>query len=409
MLNGLSGIAWGNLCHRDGTAENIPARLRALTSDIPSVRSKALADLSESIVYYGTVYQATPYVVPFLIEMAASPTVADRARLLQLLATLASPWWYTVSPGDVYSADDDGSPEWHGEAQTGLTWVGATHRAVLAGIPVYVELLRSDGNAQVRAAVTCVLAECTDLPYEMFSALTEDITKEPDPAVQVSRFFAASRLLRNSRRHKDAPTAKAILPMAEHLFENTETHPLARTVAALALFRLGDAEAAGLAETYLKQTLRNPEPVDTDYRSLLWSGGVGIVAAVCETLAASDRHSSVEETVGLVLDAIPPNIESADTEEIVTVALSVLRLLDMEVRNPGPYAELSIPAVPSELTPFQREMLLRLCDTFDRWEAVNTDLVRAFRRYGLPSPEQLRHFLNGTEGSPLNFHDPFVQ
>lgn len=89
MLKGLDEIEWEKLSHAYGSARDVPGLLRALLSDEAANRESALAELYGSIWHQGTIYEATIFAVPFLIELLAHPATADKAGIACLLASIA--------------------------------------------------------------------------------------------------------------------------------------------------------------------------------------------------------------------------------------------------------------------------------------------------------------------------------
>src|SRR5262245_57074435 len=99
MLAGLDTIHWD--AHRDayGSATGVPVLLRGLASARPELRQAALDNLYLAICpAQRTVAEAAAVAVPFLWELAASPAVRERARVLILLAHIARA---TGDTGDV--------------------------------------------------------------------------------------------------------------------------------------------------------------------------------------------------------------------------------------------------------------------------------------------------------------------
>ncbi len=90
MLDTLDQIDWRALSHAYGEADDVPELLRKLARGDEQTRQDALYSLYGSTYHQGTVYQATAYAVPFLIEMLQSEAVAGRNDILVLLVHLAS-------------------------------------------------------------------------------------------------------------------------------------------------------------------------------------------------------------------------------------------------------------------------------------------------------------------------------
>src|SRR3984885_12690474 len=87
-LVGLNSIPWGELTHAYGAADDVPGLLLALRTPVPAEAGEdaPLWQLFGNIWHQGTVYEATAYAVPFLIELAADRRTPDRLGILSLLA-----------------------------------------------------------------------------------------------------------------------------------------------------------------------------------------------------------------------------------------------------------------------------------------------------------------------------------
>ena len=92
MLDGLDQIAWKRLSHAYGPATDVPALIRRLTNGSSDEREEALGELHGNIWHQGTVYEATPYAVPFLLEVVTDPRIPDRHYVLSLLQAIAEGW-----------------------------------------------------------------------------------------------------------------------------------------------------------------------------------------------------------------------------------------------------------------------------------------------------------------------------
>ncbi|MFE7441554.1 hypothetical protein ACFU7X_13955, partial [Streptomyces chartreusis] len=130
VLAGLDDRPWGDVEHAYGSAEDVPAVLRALADDDPEKAGAALNELYGNIWHQGTVYAATVEAVPFLARLAAAGYRS--ADVLVLLGSIAE------------SEDEYGVPR------------GACRTAVAAQLPLVLPLLDA-GDAQVRqgAAWAC--------------------------------------------------------------------------------------------------------------------------------------------------------------------------------------------------------------------------------------------------------------
>src|SRR5690349_20497174 len=86
MLEDLDRVDWSKLRHAYGEASAVPALIRALASPVSEYWEQALDDLRGCILHQGTVYEATLFAVPFLIELLEYDTVQCKEELLKDLA-----------------------------------------------------------------------------------------------------------------------------------------------------------------------------------------------------------------------------------------------------------------------------------------------------------------------------------
>ncbi len=59
MLEHLDEVAWRELHHAYGPADNVPGLIRKLTAGSDADRQRAVDDLFGSLVHQGTVYEAS--------------------------------------------------------------------------------------------------------------------------------------------------------------------------------------------------------------------------------------------------------------------------------------------------------------------------------------------------------------
>ncbi len=142
VLDELDDVAWDRLGHAYGAATDVPGILR----EVAAGDADALSELFGNIWHQGTVYEATAYAVPFLVELLDVPGT-DVTGLLGLLSVIADGYSYA----DVHeSPSADADSELGRRVEKELGWVRAARDAVAAGAPVYLRLL-ADGSEDVRA------------------------------------------------------------------------------------------------------------------------------------------------------------------------------------------------------------------------------------------------------------------
>jgi hypothetical protein len=90
MLERLDAIDWSRLNTCYGHSEEIPVALRNLLSDDAALRRVAFGTLHTELTHQGSIYEASVYVVPFLLDLLALPDMPDKLSLVELLANLGS-------------------------------------------------------------------------------------------------------------------------------------------------------------------------------------------------------------------------------------------------------------------------------------------------------------------------------
>ena len=108
MLEGLDRVDWKTLRHAYGAAADVPELIRALLSEDPAERKAAIHELFGNIYHQGTVYEASSYAVPFLMELLASPSTPDHESVACLLASIASGTGYF----EVHASDENSREKW---------------------------------------------------------------------------------------------------------------------------------------------------------------------------------------------------------------------------------------------------------------------------------------------------------
>lgn len=188
MLEGLDAIAWGELEHAYGSADDVPEILRQLAEG----DDEALWELFGNIWHQGTVYSATSPAVPFLVEILdAEP--APRARILNLLAAIAD--------GASYHDVHDGRPgsptahlpEMQAKVALELTWVTRARDAVEAGVAAYLRMLIHP-DEEVRGAAAHLLGWCKSRRGDIEPAFAERLARDESELVRTSVVLAAMSL-----------------------------------------------------------------------------------------------------------------------------------------------------------------------------------------------------------------------
>jgi len=143
MLEGLDEVEWSELdgCYR--SAADAPHLLRAMTSTDPPVARAAQQELFDNIYHQGTIYQATPAVVPFFAQIARSPSAQNRVLVVLDLGALARGESYLVVHADFH--EKRGEPMDEHRLQQEVRWVHEIREAVARECPELInEAERAD-------------------------------------------------------------------------------------------------------------------------------------------------------------------------------------------------------------------------------------------------------------------------
>jgi hypothetical protein len=84
-----SEVNWAATTHAYGPATDIPDILSKLESDEKSERKNAMWELYGNVWHQGSRYPATVLIVPFLVRLAANPTIKDRDQIALFIPFLA--------------------------------------------------------------------------------------------------------------------------------------------------------------------------------------------------------------------------------------------------------------------------------------------------------------------------------
>lgn len=194
ILGTLDEVPWDRLEHNYGSAGDVPGLLRALTRRHEA--GDALAELENLLFHQGNwICPAVPAAVPFLVELAVSTEVPDRAHLVLLLATLAR------------------------EARSlSEKWVNpAWPAAWAAAVPALVGLL-DDGEVTVRRAAAYALAAADP---QVSTALTARFPVEPDLTARIGLVLAVGELTADApwpaeRSEDPEPQVRLAATLARH-------------------------------------------------------------------------------------------------------------------------------------------------------------------------------------------------
>ncbi|CAK9087900.1 Uncharacterized protein SCF082_LOCUS45564, partial [Durusdinium trenchii] len=226
MLRTLDNVDWKSLEHAYGSAEDVPDLIRQLLSQDAKVRSDVMWHLYGNVFHQGTRYPATPYVIPFLIELCSNPDILDRGEILRFWGSLITgyfsvqerPTWgdgtHIYFCGEIQEGDDDDP---YSEA------LHQIYRNSLSAKELLFRLL-TDEEVSVRAGAAWVLACLPTLGDPLIDRLRSQLRREANGWVRAAIAFSLGEI-------GDSDSLRQILG------SDTE-HPAARCMAACELARI---------------------------------------------------------------------------------------------------------------------------------------------------------------------------
>lgn len=400
MLDTLDQIDWRALSHAYGEADDVPELLRKLAWGDEQTRQDALYSLYGNIYHQGTVYQATAYAVPFLIEMLQSEAVAGRDKILVLLVHLASghSYWAVHQHlsifDDIYPGRKE-SPEFKAEIAKELDWVKAAYLAVRKGTPVYLQLLEhADADLRMAAAYVLSLFGGRSAFTNIMPVPRSRLATEEDAQVRASVIYSLSYLAPPLEMVKmvDPDLRNDVadyIRLFTHLLDARHESDLVHVLAAIALLRVAADDAPARAVERLVATLADGAgTVATLYNGLPWADE-GVAAEIGSCLCRLQQSA----ITSAIITALVTALETTDGLTALSVSATLLHL--SFGRADGRVAATNDdPVQPGRLTIEQRDVLASLAkDDNPCWE-FNGNMSIMLRSYGLPNePDAVRAFL----------------
>ena len=365
MLEGLNDINWQRLTHAYGPATDVPDLIRKLTSSSPKVWEQGLEGLRSTIWHQGTVYEATAYAAPFLIELLEHPEVQCRDEILIDLALLAwgSPMYSLLEAWD---------------------WVEQQiHDAVARGLHIYLSLLR-ESDPRVRRHVPFTLDVLPECAPTVIPVVENHLLQETDPQVKAHLLLYLSDQP-DYRKADDQWLRDRVTAEGEH--------PFVRTVAAMLHVRRAKEQTPPETVQVLLKTLVKPKTVEDLYRALPWAHShiVGDISKDLLLLPVDTAPQALPALLQALKNADRAYRSSLKTRfrrgglagPDIVHALLYFALLGKRLRRN---------AVPSLLTPTQRAVLTAILQSEAAWWRAD-QTAQLFEAFGLPHRGTLQELL----------------
>ncbi len=233
MLESLDEIDWSSFHDAYGEASDVPTLIRALAASDRETRSEAIHELYGTIWHQGTVYEATAYAVPFLIELLQE-RIPDRHEIVGLLQAVATGSSYL----DVHGGFDRHrkgrqTSQFQEDLARELQWVKAARDAVMSGLDTYLALA-ADDDQQLRATLPYLLAVCNEQQERVESVLHDLTSDRSSEEVRASAMLGLLRMRQRLSARDTRPSASVeqlALIYRARMVQKRET-PLVRFIAA---------------------------------------------------------------------------------------------------------------------------------------------------------------------------------
>jgi hypothetical protein len=367
MLEGLEAINWHELEHAYGEADDVPDLLRNLASPNAKIRQDALSELYSNIYHQGTVFEATVYAVPFLLELSQAETVQDRDKILIYLAHLARGHSYLeVHQDSLFYAEELQNAEFQTQIQQEMTWVRNVNFAVCTEPNIYFNLLERS-EPQIGIAVPYTLASCQRHSSEIVSKLKQHLSQEQNSQVKASLILSLGVL--------ETPESASIELFVSLLDSEDD---LVQLAAAMALARLAKDKTPSKAVAILIETIQNSASVRALYAQLPWANH-DVVSD------ASNFLSYLGAAGSSVIPELITALETVDSYSVLGIVRSLLYLAFNGQKSAAPILQ--------NITTEQRAVLEAIASSNNIWR-FNINMANILKSFSLPEQRnQLQAFL----------------
>ncbi|MEV0318473.1 HEAT repeat domain-containing protein [Streptomyces sp. NPDC050658] len=218
---GIDDIDWASMVHAYGDASDVPRLLRDLASADPAERDTALDGMYGAVHHQGDVYDSTVACLPFLFDLVADTSVADRGALVELLCSIAG--------------EEDPDPEEIGglfeDEEEDAAWVAnfLTASATVRGRAEFFLERLADPDPGLREVIPGALVHLHDDPVRVFAALRGRMAMEEEAEVVRSLVRAIGVL---GTRHTPSLGAEAGACLRDVISSGTADPELRLTVLA---------------------------------------------------------------------------------------------------------------------------------------------------------------------------------
>lgn len=358
MFDGLDQIAWHTLSHAYGEADEVPKWLRALATWDGRDESDAFTELSLSLYHQGTVYSASAYATPFLLELLSNDTSPFTASLLFLLASFAHGDAYHRQHFHLYPDERRQDPALQQELAEQIGWVERTHEAVRQGMHLYQTLL-AHSEPQIRMHAAYVLAQFREDATTSVPLLQSLILQESDQRVAASMMLSLANLCEPTDQHISFLNKILAKEVGE------EEMSLVRFITSIALAWLARQETPQEAVDILVDVLTQPRPLllSTLFVELPWIYS-SIAQFAGQTLRWSLSRERLRPLIPRLINALEV-VDAYDVRDVIKVLLYISFGYTERVDMTFPE-----PMLREHLTNEQQVLLSALTQSYGAWHSA---------------------------------------
>lgn len=256
FLKGLNTVHWKELSHAHGEASDVPALLRGAISPDEYDREFSLSLLHETIWHQGTIYEATRYVVPFLINLLDIPEIPEKLSIVLLL--------WAIAKG--YPRVSENSSKWLKEyhAKQGKDFqmavreaaedVRLAREAVKQGLDSYIDLLENANN-KIRWYVIPLLLSFPEKSMQTLPIVRSRIIAENHDVVRARMIETVTEFIEQHSSHEEK---SSFLTLFEALELAESESALIRYMAGKAVITLAPERATQSMIHRLLETIAFP-------------------------------------------------------------------------------------------------------------------------------------------------------
>lgn len=236
-LNSLYDVEWHSIRHAYGAADDVPEMILGITSNDPEQREICLDRLSNTVNHQGSIYEATSYVIPYLIEIVSDNLIPEKDEVLAVLS------------GFLHSANI--------KNKRSVEWGTKIIQRLLGYRDLFKQLL-DDPNDSVRKVAAMLLCDFEDNINQHATWVRERILIEPDLQLKAHLCNALAEMAERFEHNELTDFLEFSISVLDKIVFQTE-HPVARFVAASHLVDIYKQEVSDAILDVIVDTMSNPD------------------------------------------------------------------------------------------------------------------------------------------------------